>query len=109
MRVAAQKCKYAQTTISRQLSRGYLGPEMVIALCRAYDRSPVAGLLETEYIKEWEIHGPDIDVSLREATNQQLLGEIMRRSDPQDRYLFGNDGGHDAIGLDADSSPRMRR
>lgn len=105
MRVAAKKCKYAQTTISRQLSRGYLGPEMVIALCRAYDRSPVAGLLETEYIKEWEIHGPDVDISLREATNEQILNEIMRRSDPQARYLFGNAGGDDAIDLDAHLFP----
>lgn len=96
---ASKKADYAQSTISRQLSRGYLRPETVIALCRAYDRSPVAGLIETGYIKEWEIHGPDIDIALREATNEQLLDEIMRRSDPQARYLFGNDGGDDAIGL----------
>lgn len=99
MRTAAQKSKYAQTTISRQLSRGYLRPEMVIALCRAYDHSPVAGLIEIGYINDYEIHGPDVEIALHEATNEQLLDEIMRRSDPQARYLFGNDGDDNAIGL----------
>lgn len=111
--VAAKKADYAQSTISRQLSRGHLRPETVIALCRAYDRSPVAGLIETDYIKEWEINGPDISIALRGATNEQLLDEIMRRSDPQARYLFGNDADIDTIGLApldfdravADSSP----
>lgn len=97
--IASKKADYAQSTISRQLSRGHLRPETVIALCRAYDRSPVAGLIETGYINDFEIHGPDIEVALREATNEQLLAEIMRRSDPQARYLFGNDGDDGAIGL----------
>nr|DAX96052.1 MAG TPA: hypothetical protein [Caudoviricetes sp.] len=99
MRTASQKTEYAQTTISRQLSRGHLSPEMVIALCRAYDRSPVTGLIETGYINDYEIHGPDVEIALHEATNEQLLDEIMRRSDPQARYLFGNDGDEDTIGL----------
>lgn len=99
MRTASQKTEYAQTTISRQLSRGHLSPEMVIALCRAYDRSPVSGLIETGYINDYELHGPDVEIALREATNEQLLDEIMRRSDPQARYLFGNEGDEETIGL----------
>ena len=96
---ASKKADYAQSTISRQLSRGYLRPETVIALCRAYDRSPVSGLIETEYINDYELHGPDVEVALHEATNEQLLDEIMRRSDPQARYLFGNEGDEDTVGL----------
>lgn len=96
---ASKKADYAQSTISRQLSRGYLRPETVIALCRAYDRSPVSGLIETGYINDYELHGPDVEVALREATNEQLLDEIMRRSDPEARYLFGNEGDDDVIGL----------
>ena len=96
---ASKKADYAQSTISRQLSRGYLRPETVIALCRAYDRSPVSGLIETGYINDYELHGPDVEVALREATNGQLLDEIMRRSDPEARYLFGNEGDDDVIGL----------
>lgn len=96
---ASKKADYAQSTISRQLSRGYLRPETVIALCRAYDRSPVSGLIETGYINDYELHGPDVEIALREATNEQLLDEIMRRSDPQARYLFGNEGDENTIGL----------
>lgn len=99
MRTASQKTEYAQTTISRQLSRGHLSPEMIISLCRAYDRSPVTGLIETGYINDFELQGPDVEVALREATNEQLLNEIMRRSDPEARYLFGNDGDEETIGL----------
>lgn len=98
-RTASSKAGMAESTLSRQLSRGRLSPEMVIALCRAYDRSPVAGLIETGYINDYELHGPDVEVALREATNEQLLNEIMRRSDPQARYLFGNEGDDDVIGL----------
>lgn len=98
-RTASSKAGMAESTLSRQLSRGHLSPEMVIALCRAYDRSPVAGLIQTEYINDYELQGPDVEVALREATNEQLLNEIMRRSDPEARYLFGNDTDDDVIGL----------
>ena len=96
-RVASSKAGMAESTLSRQLSRGSLSPEMVIALCRAYDRSPVQGLIETEYINDYEVQGPDVAIALEKATNQQLLDEIMKRSDPQARYLFGGD--EDTIGL----------
>lgn len=98
-RTASSKAGMAESTLSRQLSRGHLSPEMVIALCRAYDRSPVAGLIQTEYINDYELQGPDVEFALREATNEQLLNEIMRRSDPEARYLFGNEGDDDVIGL----------
>lgn len=94
---AANKAGYAPSTISRQLDRGHLRPETVISLCRAYDRSPVAGLIETGYIHPHEVEGPEVEEALDRATNQQLLDAIMRRSDPEARYLFGAD--EDTIGL----------
>lgn len=100
MRTAAQRTDYAQTTISRQLSRGHLSPEMVIALCRAYDRSPVTGLIETGYINDYEVEGVDLAIALHDATNEQLLNEIMRRSDPEARYLFGADSDPKVVDLD---------
>ncbi|MGN5992488.1 hypothetical protein ACP6M7_11485 [Corynebacterium striatum] len=100
MRTAAQRTDYAQTTISRQLSRGHLSPEMVIALCRAYDRSPVTGLIETGYINDYEVEGVDLAIALHDATNEQLLNEIMRRSDPEARYLFGANGDPEVVDLD---------
>ena len=99
-RTASSKAGMAESTLSRQLSRGHLSPEMVIALCRAYDRSPVQGLVETGYINEYEVQGVDLAIALHDATNEQLLNEIMRRSDPQARYLFGADGDSTVVDLD---------
>ena len=97
LREAAEKSGVSKSTLSRNLDANTMTPETVIALCRAYDRSPVSGLIETGYINDYELHGPDVEIALREATNEQLLDEIMRRSDPEARYLFGAD--EDTIGL----------
>ena len=99
-RAAAVKADTTGPTITRQLQKGHLSPEMVIALCRAYDRSPVQGLVETGYINEYEVQGVDLAIALHDATNEQLLNEIMRRSDPQARYLFGADGDSTVVDLD---------
>lgn len=66
---------------------------MVIALCRGYNHSPVTGLIETGYLNEWETDGVGIPFALRKASNQQLLDEIIRRSDPEALYLFGDPTG----------------
>ena len=50
LREAGRKIGASSSTISRQLERGKLQPETVIALCRAYGRSPVDGLVETGYL-----------------------------------------------------------
>ena len=98
---AANKAGYAPSTISRQLERGHLRPETVIALCRAYDRSPITGLIETGYIHAHEVDAPEVAAALNRATNQQLLDEVVRRSDPEARYLFGED--EETIGLADDA------
>ena len=101
-RSAADKAGYAPSTISRQLERGYLRPETVIALTRAYERSPVTGLIETEYVHPHELEVPAVEEALKLATNQQLLDEVLRRSDAEARYLFGGD--EDTIGLAEDAA-----
>lgn len=90
-RTASSKAGMSESTLSRQLSRGTLRPEMVIALCRAYGRKPVDGLVETGYLQPWEIEGVGIDQAIDQATNKQLLDGVMRRSNPEARYLFGLD------------------
>lgn len=89
----SQKSGVKESTLSRQLSRGTFRPEMVIALCRGYNHSPVTGLIETGYLNEWETDGVGIPFALRKASNQQLLDEIIRRSDPEALYLFGDPTG----------------
>lgn len=101
LRDAAQKADTTKSTLSRQLDRGSFPPEMVIALCRAYGRSPVTGLVETGYIAPYETDGVSIPFALEQATNQQILDEIMRRSDPEARYLFRGD--EDTIDLADDA------
>lgn len=107
-RTASTKAGMAESTLSRQLSRGALRPEMVIALCRGYGRSPVTGLIETGYLREWEAEGVGIPYALQEATNQQLLDEIMRRSDPEALYLFGDPTG-ESIDYEMDDDLAARR
>lgn len=92
-KVIAKKAGLVESTLSRQLSRGTFRPEMVIALCRGYDRSPVTGLIETGYLQEWETEDVGIPYALQKATNKQILDEILRRSDPEAAYLFGDPTG----------------
>lgn len=101
---ASKRSGYAQSTLSRQLSRGTLRPEMVIALCRGYGRSPVTGLIETGYLNEWEADGVGIQFALHKASNQQILDEIMRRSDPEALTLFSDPTG-EAIDYETDDAP----
>ncbi|WP_066587758.1 hypothetical protein [Corynebacterium provencense] len=91
LRVASAKIGLSHSTITRQLSRGTLTPTAVISLCRAYGRSPVDGLVETGYLRAEETEGVGVPRALVAATNQELLDEVLRRSDPEARTLFGLD------------------
>lgn len=99
-RTAAQKISSNGSTITRQLQKGKLSPEMVIALCRAYDRPAVEGLVETGYLYPHEVETPGVNLVLPKATNRQLLDEINRRSDPEARQLFTNTNDRDVVDLD---------
>lgn len=101
---AATKAGYAASTLSRQLGRGTLRPEMVIALCRAYGRSAATGLIETGYLTALDVETGDIPATLRKATNRQLLDEVLRRSDPEAHRLFGS-GGVDGDTMDGNIIP----
>lgn len=105
IRHASQKVGFAATTITRQLQRGGLSADMVIALCRAYGRKPVDGLVETGYLQPWEIEGVGITDAIDRATNQELLDGIMRRSDPESTVLFGGDDDTIDIADDAEVYP----
>lgn len=103
-RTAAGKIGTNGSTITRQIQRGSLSPEMVIALCRAYDHPAVEGLVETGYIYPHEVETPGVNLVLPKATNTQLLEEIMRRSDPEARELFTATDDHDVVDIDEDAA-----
>lgn len=96
---AAKKAGYAQSTITRQLGRGYLRPETVISLCRAYNRSPVDGLVETGYLYSHEVEGVGVEQALDMASNEQVLKLIERRMTAKDDVDFRGAGDDNVIGL----------
>lgn len=54
LRKAAQRIGKAPSTILRQIDHDGLTAEVVIDLCRAYDYSPIDGLVETGYLQIYE-------------------------------------------------------
>ena len=94
-----------QSKISRQLDRGWLDPELVIALAREYGASPVDALVDTDYLDPADIEGAGIAEALGYATNKQLLDEIRRRTKPDAvRMLRGGDGTITPKGKTSESS-----
>lgn len=92
-RSIATKAGVQQSKISRQLKAGRLDPEMVIDLARACEVSPVDALVETGYLRESDGQIIGLAKALENATNQQLLDEVLRRSGPTAKLLLrGGDG-----------------
>lgn len=87
-RSVAAKVGVPQSTISRQVARGRLDPELVIAIARAYSTSPADALVETGYLEGEDLEVAGVPQALGYATNQQLYEEIMRRVDPDAVRLF---------------------
>lgn len=93
LRAASEKIGLSHSTVTRQLSRDTLTPVTVIALCRAYGKSPVDGLVETGYLRREETGDVGVDFALDRASNRELLDAVLRRSDPEAVHLFGRDAG----------------
>lgn len=105
LRKASEKIGKYSATLTRQLQRGEVSPEFVIALCRAYGRGPVDGLIETGYLYAHEVD-TNVRAALELASNQDILNEILRRSDPEARRLFTADGMPGVVDIpDADVVP----
>lgn len=79
-RTAAVRAKTPNSTLARQYENNRLTPEMVIALCRAYELSPISGLIATGYLNSDESTGDvPVEFALEKASRTQLLHEIDRR------------------------------
>ena len=105
IRAAAMKIGVSHSTIHRQLERGGLQPGTAIDLCRAYGRNPADGLVELGFINRYELLRAEtpLRVALETATNRQILEELLRRSDPEAREMFGSTNG--LVGIAADAEP----
>lgn len=99
---AARFIGISKSNITRWKDGARAAPDFVVKVARAYNANVLEALVEAEFITEEEAQLREINVggvTLSDSTNEELLKEILSRSDPQARYLFGNDGGDDAIGL----------
>lgn len=102
MRDAAKQAGFNQSAFTRWKNGAKADPDFVVKFARAFHLNVLEALVEAEFITENEANLTEVTVggpALAEATNEQLLDEIMRRSDPQARYLFGNEGDEETIGL----------
>ncbi len=102
---AADHSNISKATLLRHAKAGKTTAEFVIIISRAYGVNEVESLLSLGFITSSAIDEYGVEAALEGATNQQLLDEIMRRSDPEARYLFGNDNDDDVIGLDPSIAP----
>ena len=102
MRDAAKQAGFNQSAFTRWKNGAKADPDFVVKFARAFHLNVLEALVEAEFITENEANLKEVTVggpALADATNEQLLDEIMRRSDPQARYLFGNEGDEETIGL----------
>ncbi|MFW9237822.1 helix-turn-helix domain-containing protein [Corynebacterium striatum] len=100
---AARFIGISKSNITRWKDGARAAPDFVVKVARAYKANVLEALVEAEFITEEEAQLHEIKVggvTLTDATNEQILAEIMRRSDPEARYLFGADGDSAVVDLD---------
>ncbi|MFT3661962.1 MAG: hypothetical protein QM809_11330 [Gordonia sp. (in: high G+C Gram-positive bacteria)] len=97
LRTVATNTGVSHSTISRQLAKSKLDPELVIALARAYRHNEVDALVETGYVDSASVELAGIPVALGYATNAQILDEIRKRTDPEAARMFRDEGDPNVI------------
>lgn len=110
MRDAAKQAGFNQSAFTRWKNCAKADPDFVVKFARAFHLNVLEALVEAEFITKDEANLKQITVggpALSDATNEELLQEILSRSDPQARYLFSNEGDEEIIGL-APHLPRVR-
>lgn len=91
---AAKFIGISKSNITRWKDGARAAPDFVVKVARAYDTNVLKALVEAEFITEEEAGLKEVYIGglrLEDATNGQLLDEILRRSDPEARELFGAD------------------
>ena len=96
---AADHSGISKATLLRHAKTGKTTAEFAVTISRAYKVNEVESLVRLGFITAEAVDGYGIEAALASATNEELLEEILRRSDPQARYLFGNEGDGETIGL----------
>lgn len=68
-------------TLSRQINKGTFSPEVVIAIARGYNQSPVEALAQTGYLRTEEAVGQRPEAIAQLLSDQDLIRELARRVD----------------------------
>ena len=84
---AAKRAVLEQGTLNRQLKRGMIPAESVIALARAYGVNPVQALVDTGYLTKDEATGEVHVINWSELPDTDLLRELLRRAEDGSRIL----------------------
>ncbi|QQB45326.1 helix-turn-helix transcriptional regulator [Corynebacterium glucuronolyticum] len=78
-RAVAKRIGISHTTVNTQLQREHLSAENVIKIAEAFDIHPITALIDTGYVAaKWAMLS-DIPGALRDATDENLAEEILRR------------------------------
>lgn len=80
-RAAADRAGIPPATLNRQLSRGHLTAETVIAIARGYDVHPVGALVATGYLTEDEGLSSPVEELAHLMSDQALLRILAMRID----------------------------
>ena len=91
-RATALKSGVTTSTLNRQLSKGSLSAEVVIAIARGYGESPVEALAATGYLTPEEVTGTSNSAAAQLLTDQQLIRELARRIDADETAWTGTFG-----------------
>lgn len=79
VRQIAANAQIPPATLSRQISTGTVTPENAVAIAVAYGASPVKALVALGVLDPDNVDTMSVEQALREATDQQLVDEVMRR------------------------------
>lgn len=109
---AATKAGFDKSAFTRWKKGARADPDFVVKIARAYNANVLEALVAAEFITEAEAKLREIKVggiALSDASNQQLLDEIMRRSEPEANRLFGDPTGESIDYPQRDDLAKRRR
>lgn len=95
MRDAAHKAGFDQSTFTRWKKGARPDPDFVLKFARAFHLNVLEALVKAGFITDDEAKLRQVEtggVRLRQAANEELLAEILRRSEPEGRKLFERAG-----------------
>lgn len=79
VRAWARKAGVEPTTLLRQMARGEIKPQTLVAICRAYGIPFLRAFVAAGYITQGEADNAGVHGALEDATDRQLVEEMLRR------------------------------